>query len=91
MKNFEFQLITLKKTLSLNTIVLSASMRFNHRILVFIDRLLRPKVNVNARLCISQNGRPQNKECVFEIIFLISHSKHVLWVLKRTVSMRRFF
>ena len=26
-----------------------------------------------------------------EIIFLISQPKHMLWVLKRTVSMRRFF
>ena len=24
-------------------------------------------------------------------MFFISHPKHVLWVLKRTVSMRRFF
>ena len=36
---------------------------------MFIDRLLRPKVNIYARLCISQNGRPQNKECVFENYF----------------------
>ena len=27
----------------------------------------------------------------WKIIFFISHPKHVLWVLKRTVSMRRFF
>ena len=26
-----------------------------------------------------------------KIIFLISKPKHMLWVLKRTVSMRRFF
>ena len=26
-----------------------------------------------------------------KIIFLISQLKHMLWVLKRTVSMRRFF
>ena len=30
-------------------------------------------------------------ECVIKIVFLIFHSKHMLWVLKRTVSMRRFF
>ena len=30
-------------------------------------------------------------EGVTEIIFLISQQKHMLWVLKRTVSMRRFF
>ena len=32
-----------------------------------------------------------NKECVIKIFFFISQHKHILWVLKRTVSMRRFF
>ena len=32
-----------------------------------------------------------DKSAYLKIIFLISHSKHMLWVLKRTVSMRRFF
>ena len=26
-----------------------------------------------------------------KLLFFISHAKHILWVLKRTVSMRRFF
>ena len=30
-------------------------------------------------------------ECVLENNFLISQPKHMLWVLKRTVSMRLFF
>ena len=30
-------------------------------------------------------------ECVLENNFFISYPKHMLWVLKRTVSMRRFF
>ena len=30
-------------------------------------------------------------KCVAKIIFLISQPKHMLWVLKRTVSMRWFF
>ena len=30
-------------------------------------------------------------EGVAETYFLISQPKHMLWVLKRTVSMRRFF
>ena len=34
-------------------------------------------------------ARIQIREC--KIIFLISQSKHMLWVLKRTVSMRHMF
>ena len=31
-------------------------------------------------------------KCVYQkAIFLIAQPKHMLWVLKRTVSMRRFF
>ena len=33
----------------------------------------------------------QPKSVYLKIIFLISQPKHMLWVLKRTVSMRRFF
>ena len=35
--------------------------------------------------------RPPDKSGQLKIIFLISQPKHMLWVLKRTVSMRRFF
>ena len=35
--------------------------------------------------------RPPDKSAYQKIIFLISQPKHMLWVLKRTVSMRRFF
>ena len=35
--------------------------------------------------------RPPDKSAYWTIIFFISHPKHMLWVLKRTVSMRRFF
>ena len=35
--------------------------------------------------------RPPDKSVYRKIIFFISHPKHMLWVLKRTVSMRRFF
>ena len=31
------------------------------------------------------------QECVTEKYFFISQPKHMLWVLERTVSMRRFF
>ena len=37
--------------------------------------------------------RVPNQEIIFLflIIFLMSNTKHMLWVLKRTISMRRFF
>ena len=37
--------------------------------------------------------KPQapDKSVLQKIIFLISQLKHMLWVLKRTVAMRRFF
>ena len=35
--------------------------------------------------------RPLVNECVQKINFLISQPKHMLWVLKRTISMRWFF
>ena len=35
--------------------------------------------------------RPLLKSAYQKIIFLISQSKHMLWVFKRTLSMRRFF
>ena len=35
--------------------------------------------------------RPPDKSVYWKTIFFISHPKHMLWVLKRTVSMRRFF
>ena len=34
---------------------------------------------------------PLDKREYWNIIFLISQPKHMLWVLKRPVSMRRFF
>ena len=37
------------------------------------------------------NTRPPDKSARLKIIFFISQPKHLLWVLKRTVSMRRFF
>ena len=40
-------------------------------------------------LCI--NPSPLVKSVYQKIIFLISQQKHMLWVLKRTLSMRRFF
>ena len=34
---------------------------------------------------------PPDKSAYSKTIFFISHAKHMLWVLKRTVSMRQFF
>ena len=36
-------------------------------------------------------GSAPDKSVYWKVIFLISQTKHLLWVLKRTVSMRRFF
>ena len=36
-------------------------------------------------------ARPPDKSSYWKTIFLISQPKHMLWVLKRTISMRRFF
>ena len=42
-------------------------------------------------LPIFNSPRPPDKSACLKIIFLISQPKNKLWVLKRTVSMRRFF
>ena len=34
---------------------------------------------------------PPDKSALLKIIFRISQPKHMLWVLKRTISMSRFF
>ena len=39
----------------------------------------------------SEMSRPPDNSAYWKIIFFISHPKHMLWVLKRTVSLRRFF
>ena len=38
-----------------------------------------------------EQSRPLVKSAYQKNYFLISQPKHMLWVLKRTVSMRRFF
>ena len=40
---------------------------------------------------LSDHSRSPDTSAYHKIIFLISQPKHMLWVLKRTVSMRRFF
>ena len=42
------------------------------------------------QVCSLQNTFPPDKSAYWKSIFFISHPKHMLWVLKRTVSMRRF-
>ena len=41
--------------------------------------------------CNSATASPLVKSVYQKIIFLIYQPKHMLWVLKRTVSTRRFF
>ena len=36
-------------------------------------------------------SQPPDKSGYWKTIFFLTHPKHMLWVLKRTVSMRRFF
>ena len=38
-----------------------------------------------------KRARPPDKSAYLKIVFLISQLKHILWVLKITVSMRWFF
>ena len=35
--------------------------------------------------------RHPDKSVLLKIIFVISQPKHMLWAIKRTISMRRFF
>ena len=42
-------------------------------------------------LYLTSVNRPPDKSAYWKTIFSISHPKHMLWVLKRTVSMRQFF
>ena len=41
--------------------------------------------------CNSGESRPPDEKSYSKLIFLTSHLKHMLWVLKRTTSMSRFF
>ena len=43
------------------------------------------------RQLVSGYGRAPDKSVYWKTIFFISHPKHMLWVLKRIISMRRFF
>ena len=43
-------------------------------------------------ICVpGKRARPPDKSVYLKIVFLISQPKHMLWVLKRTISMRWFF
>ena len=72
----------------------------NHGIFLFQDQLKKEieKYRTLGKLFEFNNVtnkiisiRPPDKSAYLKIIFLISHPKHMLWVLKSTVSMRRFF
>ena len=51
------------------------------------DKTPDSQTNTEGECC----SRPPDKSVKQKIIFLISQPKHMLWVLKRTISMRRFF
>ena len=42
-------------------------------------------------MLVTVSYRPPDKSAYWKTIFFISHPKHMLWVLERTVSMRQFF
>ena len=51
-------------------------------------------IQCKLKLCIlilNNIDRPPDTSASWKSVFFISHPKHMLWVLKRTVSMRRFF
>ena len=48
-------------------------------------------VDKNSTVDTIPSGRPPDKSAYWKINFLISQPKHMLWVLKRTVSMSLFF
>ena len=49
------------------------------------------RLNLTRMSYCNSGPRPPDKIAYSKISFLISRPKHMLWVLKRTVSMRRFF
>ena len=51
--------------------------------LTMLDVHTKPHVSFWA------HTRPQDKSAYWKIIFFVSHPKHMLCVLKRTVSMRQ--
>ena len=57
----------------------------SYLLIVFVARIVYSE-NVSVEL-----PRPPDKSAYRKISFFISHPKHMLWILKRTVSMRRFF
>ena len=56
--------------------------------LMCVQTLWKAKTGCNRDIVIT---RPPDTSAYLKIIFLISESKHMLWVLKRTVLLRRFF
>ena len=65
---------------------------------LFITNNFMKKANIKlvhrsvACLCADlEECRAPDKNAYWKSTFFISHPKHMLWVLKRTFSMRRFF
>ena len=60
-----------------------------------LSRLLSPisswRTCNDTYIMVTNSSRPLDKNTLSSIIFLISQPQHILWVLKRTISMRWFF
>ena len=61
------------------------------KILVSVSYLYCIAALFVSKLVAMMFSRPPDKSGYWKFIFFISHPKHMLWVLKRTVSLRRFF
>ena len=73
-------------------VVLKESMDEN-QLMSFVNgnSFIHYHINTIRRTNVLTFIRPLVKSAYQNNIFLISQPKHMLWVLKRTVSMRRFF
>ena len=58
------------------------------RCITFLGAL---RVKFGTHLVYGSISRPLDKNMYLDIIYFISQPKHMLWVLKRTVSRRLFF
>ena len=61
-------------------------------LLIFTSASGQVKISIfQVKIIFTPYIRPPDERGHWKFTFLISQPKHMLWVLKRTVSMRRFF
>ena len=68
----------------------SSQQFFSHVGTFFLSRTCSTKKRIK-KILKNIIYRCPDKSVYWKIIFLISQPKHMLWVLKRTISIRRFF